>query len=478
MQNKASIRYDILLDTTINDLTLSSGKEHHKLHRNKNNALWFEGTVSFAHDNTDFIDLVFIGTCGDITYIDGRLQLWHDDFELVRYDFHEIVSNGQFSIQLQGLRIKPAIEPIPQPQRVAMLRPESMATMDESAPPIALHMTHAKPPVKDGGEVTVFYGTTRNRTGKSDVNDYYGSDLTNLQLGTCTISIPDGHKTGAIERPMKIFGFSLRKESTSKDVVLTAINELSTGDFNTFVRDHIAGSDLKSALVFIHGFNVTFAEAAWRAGQLAHDMPFNGVTGFFSWPSAGSAPDYIRDIERADASVPALVSFIENLVDNAGVEQLHFLAHSMGNRVLTGAMELMFNNEAKSVKLKAISQLVLAAPDLDKDVFKNRILPAFRKIGTRRTLYASDKDMALALSRKLRDGLTRLGQAGNDIFVADGMDTVDASNVLSEGLHHSYIFETEQLLKDLYEMITDGLEPSKRDLQAASRDGINYWLFP
>ena len=109
---------------------------------------------------------------------------------------------------------------------------------------------------------------------------------------------------------------------------------------------------------------------------------------------------------------------------------------------------------------------------------KNTILPEFKNIGSSRTLYVSDKDEALHFSEKIRGGRSRLGDSGNSLFVEDGIDTVDASNVKSGGNHHSYIFDTKELISDLHFLLNLGLTPLARRLRARLKDNLTYWLFP
>jgi esterase/lipase superfamily enzyme len=214
------------------------------------------------------------------------------------------------------------------------------------------------PKDEPGGEITIFYGTNRNKTQDSRLNNIYGSDLSTLQLGSCTISIPEGHKIGEIERPRKILLWS-RREDVNKDIVLTSIFEDNEKDFYNWLKKNAANTENKSALVFVHGFNTSFVEAAWRTGQIAYDLPFNGVTGFFSWPSTGDTIDYGRDIERADSSITNLVTFIKDIIQKTDVEQLHFVAHSMGNRVLTRALNVLVGDPSFSDKINRISQIIL-----------------------------------------------------------------------------------------------------------------------
>ncbi|MES2430952.1 MAG: alpha/beta hydrolase [Bacteroidota bacterium] len=328
-----------------------------------------------------------------------------------------------------------------------------------------------------GGDLEIFYGTNRTKTGSNVINEFYGDNLGELITGICKITIPPGHKQGEIERPRKILLWQLN-ENKNEHVTLTSLKEFSRSKFDDWLKGNIAISKNKSALIFIHGFNTTFAEAAWRTGQITYDIPFNKeIAGFFSWPSSGKTMDYGRDIERADASIPDFIKFIDTLLDQTGLEHLHFIAHSMGNRILTRALNKIVKTESFKDKIKTISQIILAAPDIDKDVFDKDILPEFQLIGKRRTLYASDKDKAMKFSRTLRDGLSRIGAGGNDIFVSAGLDTVDASNVDSDGNHHSYMFETNELLTDLNMLLTENLDPIKRSLKEAKKDEFKYWLF-
>ncbi|MGN6801231.1 MAG: alpha/beta hydrolase, partial [Ginsengibacter sp.] len=336
------------------------------------------------------------------------------------------------------------------------------------------------PEIDPGGDVTVFYGTNRNREDDDKTDNYYGSELSALQQGLCVISIPPGHKQGALERPGKILWWR-QSENPAKHIILRSIEPLTDSDYYNYLNKGFNNSDKKAALIFVHGFNTSFAESAWRCGQIAYDIPFPGITGFFSWPSGGKALDYLRDIERADASVSPLTQFIEDIVLHTHVEELHFIAHSMGNRILTRSLNQLIQKDSFKNSVATIAQIVLAAPDIDRDVFNNEIYPEFKGIGTRRTLYASNQDKALFLSEKLRIGLKRLGEGGADIYIADGIDTVDASNIISTGIHHSYIFEGKELLYDLNMLFIGGISPNKRRLRKMAKQvsgkTMNYWLF-
>jgi len=326
-----------------------------------------------------------------------------------------------------------------------------------------------------GGEVTLFYATNRNVTQAEDSLEF-GNDLSDLTVGKCAVNIPPGHRQGEIERPEKFLFFFQLSESMRKHVLVNSVTNLDQNDFMNFLKDRLDICDEKSAILFIHGYNTSFEEAAWRTAQITYDLPFYGISGFFSWPSTAKALDYLGDQERARASESALGMLIDQLLET-GVSKLHFIAHSMGNMILTETLCSIIQKPSVKSKLSVFNQIILAAPDIDVDVFKNTILPGFKSVGSRRTIYASDNDHALILSKTIRGGRPRIGDAGEQIFMDKNVDTIDASNVDVANSTHSYMFETVDLLYDLNMLVTQGLEPAKRRLVEVKKDHHKFYLF-
>ncbi|MEO9484696.1 MAG: alpha/beta hydrolase [Ekhidna sp.] len=326
------------------------------------------------------------------------------------------------------------------------------------------------------GEVSLFYATTRAQ-GKSTKKVKYGNKFGDLEYGQCKVTIPTNHKQGEIERPMNILSFSLR-ENPNKHIVVDKVEPVDKNSFIKQLDKDLSSLEKKSVLIFVHGYNNSFEEAARRTAQIAWDIPFKGLTGFFSWPSASKAAGYFKDIESADASIPSFEYFISELMTNTNAEQVHIIAHSMGNRIMTvGLNNLNSNAKMRKEIAKKIRQIVLAAPDIDQLVFKNTILPKFKNIGKRRTLYASENDKALWLSEQIRNQ-PRLGDAGKDLFVDGDLDTVDTTEVKSNIAHHAYAFDTKELLTDLYYLLNQELDPLNRRLRSQLRNSLPYWLFP
>jgi esterase/lipase superfamily enzyme len=226
-------------------------------------------------------------------------------------------------------------------------------------------------------------------------------------------------------------------------------------------------------LVYVHGFNVTFDEAAIRAAQLGYDLKVEGATAFFSWPSRGRLEDYLADGSAIDASEVALKQYLETLSANPEVESIDILAHSMGNRALIRiASELQGDP-----KMKPIRNIILAAPDVDLDVF-NQLAVQYPQLATgRTTLYVSSKDRAVFASEIMND-YPRAGYAP-PVAIVRGIDTVETSRVDIGLLGHSYYAESHDLLHDMFDILHHGAGPAERQGLEPLKDnnGQRYWSF-
>jgi len=121
--------------------------------------------------------------------------------------------------------------------------------------------------------VRVFYATDRQPTGDSAPGKFYGGDRQldeSLHLGTLDVSIPRDHRMGDIERP-SIWRLEFR-EDPEKHVVLLSLLPKSEQEFYAELASKVQSSASKDAFVFIHGFDNTFEQAAWRTAQLSYDL--------------------------------------------------------------------------------------------------------------------------------------------------------------------------------------------------------------
>jgi esterase/lipase superfamily enzyme len=234
------------------------------------------------------------------------------------------------------------------------------------------------------------------------------------------------------------------------------VRHISLETLPVFLSDLKAATKAASnrdALLFIHGYNVSFDDACRRAAQLAYDIKFQGQIILYSWPSHASVLNYAGDEEMTEWSQPHFNVFLKQLLSGSEISRLHVIAHSMGNRLLTGAL---FSNVLTEKEISHLGELVLAAPDVNRLIFDQ--YPGFKK---RMTLYASDRDQALRLSKWFH-GYSRAGDARPDIDIKAGMDSIDASAVDTSFLGHSYIGDSRSVLADVAALIPAGTEPIKR----------------
>ncbi len=325
--------------------------------------------------------------------------------------------------------------------------------------------------------VEVFYATDRLPTGDEEPARAYANERGDgtLRYGACRVSIPHDHRLGHLEGP-SIWHLELRPDP-AKHVVLLSVAERHREGFLGDLAERMSASAKKQLLVFIHGFNVTFADAVRRTAQLAYDLQIEGAAACYSWPSKGFREKfgYSQDETNVQWTVPRFVSFLEDLAARSGAEHIHLIAHSMGNRALTAALqEIAWKTAAASVPSR-FSEVILTAPDIDAEVFRD-LARAMRPTARRMTLYASGHDRALEISHQIH-GYGRAGDVRPAIVVVDGLDSIDASAVDTSFLGHSYYGDNRSVVADIYHLIRNGLEPGDRGLRPQDGDSGHFWAF-
>jgi len=301
----------------------------------------------------------------------------------------------------------------------------------------------------------------------------YGNERGELEMGYCEVSIPKHHEAGEVERP-SVFRFEF-EEDPRRHVVLLGVEEQPADKFFADLRARVDASGKKEAFVFVHGFNFTFEEAAHRTAQLAYDLKFDGAPIFFSWPSQGGVLQYSIDETNVVWAVPHLKEFVTQVARRSGADAVHLIAHSMGNRALTAALQSLSYEMKDEPPL--FREVVLTAPDIDADVFRRDIAPAIVNTAHRVTLYASSNDEALKLSKQIH-GYRRAGESGDQLLVIPGMDTIDVSTVDTSLLGHDYYGDNTTVIADMLDLINES-KPARlrRWLKPMQLGGLMYWVF-
>jgi len=336
------------------------------------------------------------------------------------------------------------------------------------------------PPAEDKGyaEVEVFYGTDRGLRRDKPIEERFGparSRWPGLHRGVCKVSVPRDHRMGEIERP-SIWKLELTPDPR-KHMVLLGLEELGQNGFYRRLQGNLGKSGAKELLVFVHGYNVTFHDAVLRTAQLAYDLGLDGAPVLYSWPSRASLADYTVDEATIGASVFSLEPFLRELAARSGARSIYLVAHSMGNRALTRALERIALGMRQGAK-PMFSEIILTAPDIDAREFAN-LAQTFRRAGERVTLYASSKDGALKASKKVH-GFARAGDTDPEVLVLPGMDTIDVSQVDTSLLGHSYFGDNCSVIADMKNLLRMRKPPQERSplTRKEKGQGLFYWIFP
>ena len=321
------------------------------------------------------------------------------------------------------------------------------------------------------GTVRVFYATDRRRGDGGRPQSFYDGERSTtgtLELGRIEVTVPRVHRPGFVERPA---WYRLdRSTSPDRHFEVRSIQPLSSAAAYDSLRSTVRRSQQREALVLIHGYNVSFYDAALRAAQLTYDISFDGAPVLYSWPSRGSFFHYSADREAAEWSADHLRVFLDSLTAITGARRVHVVAHSMGNRVLTLALERMATPRRDTL----FSNVVLAAADVDAARFQQQIAATIRPLASRLTIYQSGKDKALWASRVLSDH-TRLGEATDPMLVMREVDTIDVTRLSTGLLGHGYIASNESLIEDLIELIGQKRGPPRKKTERVDVAAGTFW---
>jgi esterase/lipase superfamily enzyme len=246
------------------------------------------------------------------------------------------------------------------------------------------------------------------------------------------------------------------------------------------------------SLVFIHGFNVTF-EAALESAGLMHDRYVALSNGnyvpnifVFSWPSDGCIVDvpstsgglsgYANDRHDAEASGYAFARGLMKLSgflrgstkDEACLQKVNLIAHSMGNYVLRHALQ-QANKIADGKSLSRIfDNIILTAADEDNDAFEfDYKLATLPDLAQRITVYFNNSDLALTISDYAKGNPDRLGHDGPNKphQIPAKVVLVDASGVvfgLTSDDYHSYHVSNDKVATDIIAILQGESSESKK----------------
>jgi esterase/lipase superfamily enzyme len=270
---------------------------------------------------------------------------------------------------------------------------------------------------------TLLVATTRRPVKGARAKPWYGSERGSLSLARVRLVPPSEQRFSFTA--IGLAGWSIEAVEPMRG----QIGEL------------LAQAEGRDVLIYIHGFRQTFEEAALDAVQLSDGIRFRGSTMLFSWPSKSGLLDYVSDRDSAMWSRDALERVLDAVMLSPTGGRVHLVAHSMGTMLTLEALRQLHARYGEAAADK-IGAVVFASPDIDIDVFTSsieRLGPIARKI----TVVTATNDRALALSRKLAGGITRVGAAEKAQLERLGLNVIDASASWGIVNHDLFLTNTE-----------------------------------
>lgn len=313
--------------------------------------------------------------------------------------------------------------------------------------------------------VPVLYATDRERTGDASPRLAYGAGRGELTFGVAEVSLPRSRRRAL---PAPAWWRLETAEDLARHVVLLRADGLERPAFTAELRQTLGRAARPEALVFVHGYDVSFEDAARRAAQLAADLDLQGVPILYSWPSEGRAHRYTADELNVEWTVPHFQELLRLVAAEGGARTVHVVAHGMGSRALVRALT------APEARLEPLGQVVLAVPDMDRETFRG-LVPRLQGRAARFTLYGSAADRSLDAAR-LVHSQPRAGEPEGSAALGAGLDVVDASAADTGLASPAETGGRPSILDDLAALLRHGLPPGRRGL-APRADGRS-WVLP
>ncbi|MGB3314161.1 MAG: alpha/beta fold hydrolase [Albidovulum sp.] len=283
---------------------------------------------------------------------------------------------------------------------------------------------------KTAGTETVFVGSTRGMDPETGVEfGYQRSPST--RYARLDVAIPPDRVPGEIH-----WTAPNRQPDLNTDFVATnKVVYSGSADFRSDLATALAREkrDQREVVLFVHGFNNTFAEGAYRLAQLGHDLDLNGVLVNYAWPSRGHPLGYAYDRDSALFARDGLEDLLDEVIA-AGAERVLIVSHSLGSALVMETLRQIAIGGNDRVR-KRIGGVVLISPDIDVDVFRAQAA-RIGKLPEPFLIFTSKKDRILALSARLTGQRDRLGNLTDVEEIANLDVTLLDTTAFSQGVGH------------------------------------------
>ncbi|RPE71048.1 esterase/lipase superfamily enzyme [Pacificibacter maritimus] len=294
-----------------------------------------------------------------------------------------------------------------------------------------------------GTPVTRKVMAVTNRTVSPDtLQQFQDGRASELSYLSYDISIPSNRTLGS-------FSFPKRSLDPEREFYVARTDKFEGPQpFISHLNSELRGSTDPDGnlLVFVHGYNVSYAASVFRAAQIATDFELDMPVVLFGWPSSARISGYAYDRDSVLFARADLANTLATLA-RSQARKITILAHSMGGFLAMEALKRL-TLEQDTRTLSRIDGVVLAQPDIDTDVFRAQMadVDLDRQFVA---VMASGRDRALKLSTVLTGGHPRVGTTENieDIRRA-GAAVIDVSDVSSRDfLNHDTYASSPALIK-------------------------------
>lgn len=281
----------------------------------------------------------------------------------------------------------------------------------------------------------------------------------------------------------------------NEEIKLNRVEVLDQSDFVSRMRQQVHASSLRSLLVNINGFRERFPSALRKTAFLGHVLDIDSPMVVFDWPGdQGSTPrGYQRAQRIATDSGTELAQTLRLIITEIQPERLWLVANSMGGQVVVHAFSLLYNEVDLFGTETKFENVVLTAPDVDKEAFTNQFKQEMASLAKNLTVYVSSNDRALLMSRILNRG-RRLGESTLDPRnpnqfeeAASLFDLVEPNNQLITLVDvtpvnrtrnfHNFSLETPQFFDDLFlRLVNVDIPSSRTKYRVTTPEGREYWV--
>jgi len=248
------------------------------------------------------------------------------------------------------------------------------------------------------------------------------------------------------------------------------------------LRAELAHGD-GAMVLHVHGYATSLDEATEEAAEMRQRGAFTGPMAVFAWPahSVGvtwPAPGkvftnaYWQDARAATESADDLAHLLLTLVGTVGAERIVVSAHSMGNQLL--AQALSHPDVRVALSHAPLRAIVFASPDVDREQFRDEVVPAAEPLARRRVLYGARDDHMLRMSALVHNGRHRAGLLDQAFIWPATLEVVDITEGRVAAPWFGAWFDTNHALRRHGTALTDLFTIVAGNAPAAMRCALGF----